>query len=147
MSFIDLNKYYSDDDSLIEEMFTAYNNYFDSVIKNQLSKTFIHQYFKCNGFHDWDVIGFENNTYMYRNPKRNIKVTLLNKTENIIKELHYNGVKTLKIDFSEKHFQQWSYDEYVIDEFHKESDSYLSHKVYFPSGSYYYVEFKSIKII
>lgn len=147
MKYITIDEYYSDDDANINKKLNEYSKYFDTIIRNHLSKSFVSKYLKCCGFHDWDVVSIENNAYTYDHPKRDLIVTLHKKSGNITKKIHYNKVRVFKINLNKSHFEQWSYDEYVIDEFLLLDNSYLSHEVYFPSGSSYYVEFKTIKII
>ncbi len=132
---------------MVEKQIEKYNVYFNSVIKNSLSKAFIEKYLFYNGFHDWDVISIENNVLTYERPKKDLTITLFNYSKKTVKKIHYNGVRVFRTNFNEVHFQQWSYDGYSIDEFFRFDNGLFSHEVFFPSGSSYYVEFESVKII
>ena len=63
---------------MVEKQIEKYNVYFNSVIKNSLSKAFIEKYLFYNGFHDWDVISIENNVLTYERPKKDLTITLFN---------------------------------------------------------------------
>lgn len=147
MRYISINDYYGDDDDLIAERISEYNKYFNENVKKCLSELFVQQYLNFNGFHDWDVISSEVNVFAYEKNQKELIITLFNKANKITKKIFYKNIRVYKTDFNEEHFRQWSYDEYVIDEFLRLDNDYLSHEVYFPSGSSYYVEFQSIEIV
>lgn len=147
MKFINQQDYYNDNIEVLEKQIEEYNIYFNEVIKNCLPKQFIDKYLKYNGFHDYEMISLKSNASTREETYSDIIVTLYDNTVNKTVKIAYNGVVKIQNDFNKDHFEQWSYDDYGIDEFNKLDKGFYSHKVYFPSGSYYYVEFKNIDII
>lgn len=145
MKFCDIETYYGDDDELIQKRFCDYSDYFNKNILNRLSKDFYKKYKSYHGFHDWDVISIDVKINTKSKPYKYVIITLTNELKAV--KIRYNGVRNLQINFNDEHFEQWSCDEYVIDEFIAVDNKYLSHEVCFPSGSNYYLEFKTIRFI
>lgn len=147
MKHINQKDYFNDNIEILEKQIEEYNVYFNKVIKNCLPKQFIDSYLKYNGFHDFEIISLNSNTSTRKETYSNIIITLYNNVDDKTIKIVYNSVIKLQNDFNKNHFEQWSYDDYGIDEFIKLDNGFYSHEVYFPSESYYYVEFKEIEII
>ena len=147
MKFINIEHYYGNELEnviLCEKEIEEYNKYFNSI-KNQFSNAFNKQYINCHGFHDWFLISMEYNEPI-GNKKPYLTITLFYKWKNKTKQIIYSGVQCFNSNFLRGHFIKDAYDTYGIDEFLKLDGNLFSHEVYFPSGSSYYVEFKTIRI-
>lgn len=146
MKFIHLEHYFGNDEHslrLCEEELAEYNRYFDENVRNTLSKKFVTEYFKLNGFHDWIIQSVQNNA----GGKDNTACfELYDASANQIKILKYQKVKCFRCNFNTEHYNDLCHDTFGIDEFHKLGDKLFSHEVYCPSGSNYYVEFQKISI-
>lgn len=143
IKYINIDDYLSDDIAKVETQIEEYNAYFDSVVKDCLPKMLIEDYFKYNGFHDWNLMSiqcFES----YSSDESTLEIMLYDKWEKLEKKLIYSDVEVMFSNFVKNHFSM--NDPYDIDEFLKLDDGMFSHEVIFPSGSSYYVEFKDIRI-
>ena len=145
MRFCDIDTYYSENIQLIDSLLNEYDSYFKSNVVGKLSRTFYKRYLNYHGFHDWYIKDIDIKVNTQNRPHKYAIVTLTDNNKTV--RLRYSNIRNIKINLNTDFFTQWSYDQFVLDEFIALDNGYISHEIVCPSGSYYYFEFKTVRFI
>lgn len=148
MKFLDIESLSLDDENiacdLFENSLKEYDKYFETI-KHRFSKSFLRLYFNNQGFHDWFVINVSIESD--NNKISNVFVDIKDMHAKKYIRVKYHGVNKFQQSFNAEHFEKYSWDTYGYDEFIEHDNNLLSHEVFFPSGSFYKIYFKSISAV